>query len=161
MRKLVALLLVGMLGGPAFATDSTRGASEESARLSTGAAPSGVLAASARREAGRLARAMGAEPRRAQPIQSQQPKRKGWIARHPKLSGALLGFGVGCGRGRRLDGQVTAGRCREWRSATKAGDTCPRSRHPNQSQRFFGDGASPSPASPGRRVRPPTPCSTS
>jgi hypothetical protein len=87
MRQFNALLIVGLLSGPASAADP--------AIL---APPSGVLTASAAREVSRLVRSTAPEPRTAQPIQPQ-PTRKGWIARHPKLFGALVGFGVGCTAG--------------------------------------------------------------
>jgi len=96
MRKFIAWLFVGLLSGPASAADSNRSMSEGSALgRAAVASPSGVLTASAAREVSRLVRSTAPEPRTAQPTQPQS-KNKGWIARHPKLFGALVGFGVGC-----------------------------------------------------------------
>ena len=87
MNRLTALMIVGLLGCPAASADPVPVAS-----------PPGPVTTSAAREITRLARSLGSEARRPQPIQ-QQPRRKGWIARHPKLFGALVGFGVGCAAG--------------------------------------------------------------
>jgi hypothetical protein len=78
----MALLLVSLLSCPSLAAGSA-----------TLATPPGPLAAAARSEVARLARSAAPVPREAQTV---QPKKKGWIARHPKLFGALLGFGAGC-----------------------------------------------------------------
>jgi hypothetical protein len=96
MNQFIALLLVSLLNCPALAADSARVISQGSAqRQSALAPPSGALTASAAREVSRLVRSMPPEPPKAQPI-LPQPKAKGWIARHPKLFGALVGFGAGC-----------------------------------------------------------------
>lgn len=87
MNQLTAVVMIGLLG--------CAGVSADSAPL---ASPLGPVTATAAREISRLTRSLGSEPRRPQPIQ-QQPKRKGWIARHPKLFGALIGFGAGCAAG--------------------------------------------------------------
>lgn len=57
------------------------------------------VAASAAREVSRLVRALPPEPRPAQPSQPPPAKKSGWIARHPKLFGGLVGFGAGCAVG--------------------------------------------------------------
>src|SRR6266508_3122710 len=96
MRNVVALLLVGLLSCPVLAADPALAIPEGSASShSPAASPPGVLTASAAREVDRLVRSTALEPRKAQPFQ-QPNKRKGWIARHPRLFGALIGFGVGC-----------------------------------------------------------------
>jgi hypothetical protein len=87
MTQLTALVIVGLLAWPGVSADSARSAS-----------PPRPVTSSAAREISRLARSIGSEPRRPQPVQ-QPPRRKGWIARHPKLFGALIGFGVGCAAG--------------------------------------------------------------
>jgi hypothetical protein len=84
MRQAVVSLLVSLLSGTASAADPV-----------THASPPTVIAASAAREVSRLARAAAPEPRTAQQTQ-RAPKHTGWIARHPKLFGALVGFGAGC-----------------------------------------------------------------
>ena len=95
MSQFIALLLVGLLGCQVFAADADQAMSGRRARVSAVASPSGVLTASAAREVSRLVRSMAPELRAAQPSQ-QQPRSKGWLARHPQLFGALVGFGAGC-----------------------------------------------------------------
>lgn len=58
--------------------------------------PSHGLAASASREITRLVRTMPRQPRESR---TQPPKQKGWVAKHPKLFGAFVGFGAGCAVG--------------------------------------------------------------
>ena len=96
MGKVVALLLVGVLSRPAFAADPVRvEADGPSLTQSTVATRPSALSDSVAREASRLARSTGSEPRKIQPIQPD-PEDRGWIARHPRLIGALVGFGGGC-----------------------------------------------------------------
>lgn len=57
------------------------------------------VAASAAREVTRLVRALPRDARPAQPNPPQPAKKAGWIARHPALFGALVGFGAGCAIG--------------------------------------------------------------
>ena len=87
MNRFTTLLFVSWLGCAGLAAQS----------LTPPSLP-GPLAASASHEVSRLVRSMPSEPRRAQSIQ-QQPAKRGWVARHPKLTGALVGFGVGCAVG--------------------------------------------------------------
>jgi hypothetical protein len=54
--------------------------------------------ASASREVSRLVRSLPRESRKAQPARPAA-KGKGWVARHPRLFGALVGFGTGCALG--------------------------------------------------------------
>jgi hypothetical protein len=56
------------------------------------------LSAAASREVSRLVRSLPRETPRSKPS-ATQPKEKGWIARHPRLFGALAGFGAGCAVG--------------------------------------------------------------
>ncbi len=96
MRLFTASLLVGLLSCPASAADSSRMLSEGPPLAhSSGASQKGAVAASAAREITRLVRSTAPEPRKSQPTQPPV-KGKGWIARHPKLFGALVGFGAGC-----------------------------------------------------------------
>lgn len=97
MSRFVAfILLVSVLNAPAFAAESGRVISTSSSPGRSSMAPArGAIAASATREAGRLAHSMAPEPRTAQAT-PREAKPKGWIARHPALVGALGGFGVGC-----------------------------------------------------------------
>ena len=67
-------------------------------------APSRGLAASASREVTRLVRTMPRQPRESRELRGVEqkqpaPKQKGWVARHPKLFGAFVGFGAGCAIG--------------------------------------------------------------
>jgi branched-subunit amino acid ABC-type transport system permease component len=86
MRQIPTLLLIGVLTGPMHAVESAPPVTP------------GPIAASASREAERFGRAMRSEPRRT-PVAQPAPARKGWIARHPALFGALVGFGAGCAVG--------------------------------------------------------------
>lgn len=81
VNRIIAWLMVSVLSAPLIAADA-----------------GGPLAVSVSREAKRVGSSMPAPSRLAQPAQVQ-PKRNGWVARHPKLFGALAGFGVGCGVG--------------------------------------------------------------
>lgn len=87
MARVVVFLLVTVMGGSIAAADSQP-------RIPA----RGPLAASVAREAARLARSTSAAPSMTQVT---QPRRNagGWIARHPKVFGALVGFGVGCAIG--------------------------------------------------------------
>lgn len=96
MKELGVWVLVGVLSSPAWAADLARVTSEGGAVGSAAvASPPGALAASAAREVGRVARATVSERRTVQSSGTQR-KTRGWIARHPKLVGALVGFGIGC-----------------------------------------------------------------
>ena len=59
------------------------------------------LAVSASGEITRLVRAMPRMPRESRTMRQTQPqsREKGWVARHPKLFGAFVGFGAGCAVG--------------------------------------------------------------
>lgn len=87
MKTCVTVLIVSVLGASA-------GAAGQSAATQ----PSSRIAATAAREIDRLVRS--AQPVAQPSNQPQQPsQRKGWIARHPKLFGGLIGFGAGCAVG--------------------------------------------------------------
>ena len=93
---IVLLLLCTLLGCPVITADSTPVRLEGSApRQSATASPPGMIKAGAAREVSRLVQAMASEPRKAQ-SDPQQAKNKRWIARHPRLFGALVGFATGC-----------------------------------------------------------------
>lgn len=78
MNHSLAWVVVGLLSGPPPAADVQ------------------PVAASAAREVNRLMRVLPPEPRPAQPVQPQPTKKTRWMARHPKLFGAFVGFGIGC-----------------------------------------------------------------
>ena len=63
--------------------------------------PSRTLAVDASREIKRLVRTTPPRPREFRGMQDPppRPKEKGWVAKHPKLFGALVGFGAGCAVG--------------------------------------------------------------
>ena len=86
MKICITMLMVGLLSGPAAAADSS---------ALTDAAP---IAKAASREIARLVRSSAPAPRLVQP-QNTQTANRGWIARHPRLVGALIGFGAGCAIG--------------------------------------------------------------
>ncbi len=99
MRETLSWVLIGLLSGPVLAADAGHGVPRESElRPSPVASLPAVLSNSAAREVRRLARLEFWKPRKVQPTQ-QQPANKGWIARHPRLLGALVGFGIGCAAG--------------------------------------------------------------
>jgi hypothetical protein len=86
MKICITLLIVVLLSGPAAAVDSS---------APTYAAP---IATAASREVARLVRSSAPALRLVQP-QNAQTASRGWIARHPRLFGALVGFGAGCAIG--------------------------------------------------------------
>ncbi len=94
MRRLVSVLLVGLmlLPSPALAADPAGSViPARASHLAALSGGSGPLALSAGREAKRLA-TLPATVRSRQP----EPRReRGWIARHPMLFGAAVGFGAG------------------------------------------------------------------
>jgi len=94
MRRCIVLLVVGLLSSQAWAADSARVRSEGTP-VGSAASPPGAITASAAREVDRATRSTVSERRNAQPTGTPR-KTRGWIARHPKLVGALVGFGVGC-----------------------------------------------------------------
>ena len=96
MNRFIILLLFCLLAPEAPAANPLQGSSQEATTLNSKVGIQATLAVSVAREVSRL------ESRRllvrAQPVaqSAQQQTKKNWIRRHPKLFGALVGFGVGC-----------------------------------------------------------------
>jgi hypothetical protein len=87
MNRFNALLIISLMSGSVMPEDSFVPVPTQ-----------GPLAASASREVSRLVRSTVPASGTAQKAR-RRPNDRGWIARHSKLVGAFVGFGVGCGIG--------------------------------------------------------------
>jgi len=95
MRRIIGMVLIGVIASQslAFASDPpVAPASTHPRAVAAGTSGGGLLNAAVAREAGRLARAEPGSMRRSQPAGSAK---RGWIGRHPALTGALIGAGGG------------------------------------------------------------------
>lgn len=87
MKVCMTFLVVSLLSCPAKAVEP-----------STVTQPAPTIAAATSREIARLVQSTTPPRRSAQPVNPPPPNKR-WIGRHPRLFGALVGFGAGCAIG--------------------------------------------------------------
>jgi hypothetical protein len=91
MKTLPVLLSLFLLGQPALAGAGPGPAAHAPAAFATARPAPGPITARVLEAGRRLAISPPADARQAAPTRP-----RGWVARHPKLLGALVGFGAGC-----------------------------------------------------------------